>query len=298
MLQALSRHLQKGRQLDEDGDDLESSAYLAASTGFDWEQDRQVSKRENRIPSTLRSTLKKGDGRLFPEYLLYCEGLEKPYFRGVMHLLASIVLPLGLLHLFREANRNPVGQFSAVAYVLSNIFCYGVSALYHLGRWSPRVEIFLQKLDHCGIAILSLGTFIPVTLLLFPQAASVLLITILLITCGLTCWHIIINNNPSVLRQVLVPASSLLFLPVFYVTLSCLEFTLYFVVVALQVAGVLVFVKRRPDPVPTVFGYHEVFHSLVVAAGLAVYVCNWSIIRRVCQPFAHEQNVLSIFALK
>lgn len=262
-------------------DNDEENAFFnnSTSTGFDWEA------RDDSLP-------KKQDGRLFPEYLLYCEGLEKPYCRGVLHLLACLLLPFGLVHLVREASDNVVGKVAATLYVVSNIVCYGVSALYHLGRWRPRSEIFLQKLDHCGITILSVGTFLPVSFLLFPQEYAVLFLVVLLGTSGTACWNIAMHNNPSVLRQVLVPASSLLFLPIFYATLNRLEFILYFVVVAFQLAGVVVFISQRPNPAPKFFGYHEVFHCLVVAAGISVYVCNWSIIRRTCQPYEHDAEVM------
>lgn len=259
--------------------DEENAFFSTSSSGFDWEA------RDDSLP-------KKQDGRLFPEYLLYCEGLEKPYCRGLLHLLACLLLPFGLVHLVREASGNVVGKVAATLYVVSNIFCYGVSALYHLGKWSPRSEIMLQKWDHCGITILSVGTFVPVSFLLFPQEYAGLFLVVLLGTSGTACWNIVVQNNPSVLRQVLVPASSLLFLSILYATLNRLEFVLYFAVVAFQLAGVVVFVSQRPNPAPKFFGYHEVFHCFVVAAGISVYICNWSIIRRTCQPYEHDNEVV------
>lgn len=255
-------------------------------TGFDW-----TANDENSLPQP-----KKDDGRLHPDYLLYCEGLEKPVCRGMLHLVTSLILPFGLWHLVREANRHQLGMAAASIYTVSNIYCYGTSALYHVGKWSPRIEILLQKLDHCGIALLSVGTFIPVTFLLFPFIYSAMLITILLLLCGWTCWHILCRNNSSVLRQVLVPASSLLFLPIFCTILTRLELILYFLVIAFQLCGVMVFTRGRPNPLPGVVGHHEMFHLFVVAAGCAVYIINWSIIRRVCRPFSHDLNVLEVLA--
>lgn len=69
---------------------------------------------------------------------------------------------------------------------------------------------------------------------------------------------------------------------------------LYFVCVLLQLLGVAVFVTQRPNPWRRVCGYHELFHALVVAAGAVVYVVNWSIIRRGCDPWVHEVDVLAL----
>lgn len=236
---------------------------------------------------------KKLDGRLHPDYPLYCEGLEKPMLRGMLHLLLSLLLPFGTWHLLAEANTNRVGQLSAILYTASNMFCYGTSALYHVGKWSPRVEILLQKADHCGIAILSVGTFIPCCLLLFPAPYSVVLLLQLGAICIWTCLHIL-HGNSSVLRQVLVPASSLLYMPVFYDVLNAQEFGLYFLCLFFQLSGVVVFVTQRPNPWRRVCGYHEVFHLFVVAAGATVYLTNWSIIRRACDPYVHETNVYNL----
>ena len=282
------------RGIGESGGGRDDPDEETAFTGFDWGATAGAAAVDNSLP-------KKGnDGRLFPEYLLYCEGLEKPFCRGLLHLFATLILPFGMLHLLREADNNDLGRAAGTLYVFSNIFCYGISALYHVGRWSPRVEILLQKWDHCGIAILSVGTFLPSTLLLFPRFYGSLLLSCLLATCGYACWNIWRNNKATVLQQVLVPGSSLLFLPVFYATLNRLEFILYFVVVAFQLAGVFVFVNNKPNPWPKIFGHHEVFHCFVVAAGVSIYVANWSIIRRTCQPFAHDQavNVLLFRALR
>lgn len=234
--------------------------------------------------------LEKNDGRLYPEYPLYCEGLQKPICRGLMHLMCTILLPFGMWHLVIEANDDPVGIATAILYVGSNIWCYGFSALYHVGTWSPKTEILLQKLDHCGIALLSVGTFMPCTWLLFPAHVAALFTLMLVSTCAWTCWSVR-RCRPSLLAQVSVPLNSLLFVYYFAATLSSMEFTCFWIVVALKLCGVVVFVRMQPDPFPTVFGYHEVFHLFVSLAGATVYLCNWSIIRRACNPYAHNTDV-------
>ena len=229
----------------------------------------------------------KNDGRLHPDFPLYCEGMMKPACRGILHMLCTMLLPIGLWHLLNEANGNEYGQVAGVIYLLSNLWCYGASAVYHVGSWSPKMEIVLQKLDHTGIAVMSVGTFVPTIMLLLPRWEGILFMILSLATCT---WAIvgIIHNNPSLGRQVLVPSVSLLFLPRIALVFSGLEFACYVLTILLKSVGVFVFVKQKPDPWPSCFGYHEIWHVFVVAAGLCIYTANWSIIRRTCNPFAHE----------
>ena len=115
---------------------------------------------------------KKPDDRLYA-YALYCEGRPKPVLRGRLHAFCAALLPIGAWHLLNEAGDSSYGQIAALVYVATNIFCYGVSGLYHTLTWSPRIEILLQKLDHVGIALLTCGTFLPMQLLLLgPYAPS------------------------------------------------------------------------------------------------------------------------------
>jgi len=61
------------------------------------------------------------DDRLFPDHPLYCEGLMKPKLRGMIHLFYALLMPLGMLHLYTEANGSVYGQVAGVVFVLSNL---------------------------------------------------------------------------------------------------------------------------------------------------------------------------------
>ena len=235
-------------------------------------------------------TRKKGDNRLFPNYPLYCEGLEKPLFRGISHLLCTMMLPFGMWHLILEANGSFKGTIVAILYVSSNIWCYGFSALLHVGRWSVKTEILIQKLDHCGIAILSCGTMLPVScLLLEPEIGNIF--TFMSVTsCLWACWNIM-NLRPSIVRIVIVAGCLLPFIPFCYFRMTALEYRSMLATCVLQTIGMTIFVKEKPNPWPSAFGYHEVFHLFVIAAGVCVYLCNWGVIRKTCNPYAHETDV-------
>ncbi len=228
------------------------------------------------------------DGRLDHRYPLYIEGMLKPACRGYLHLFCSfLVLPPSLYYLVQECHGNATGVMASTLFILSMFLCYGCSAAYHVGTWSRDTEIILQKMDHAGIAAMSVGTFLPCIILLFPAAEGAMFLLMLMAAFTYSI-HGIVNLKPSVTALGLIPACSALFIPRMFTVLTSYEMTLYFVVVFLKLLGAAVFVTHKPDPFPNTFGYHEIFHCLVAIAGCGVYLCNYSIVRRICNPYAHH----------
>ena len=168
-------------------------------------------------------------GRLFPEISLYSEGEQimvslfsisfeviparflwfffdeghpKPVLRGMLHLFFTMLLPFGLEMLWKVGgHRNNIAHVASTLYICSNLWCYGISALYHVGNWSVQTEILLQKLDHCGVAILSTGTMIPCCLLLLPMHIGLLFMSLSIMCSVRTCYYVL-RLEPSVSRQV------------------------------------------------------------------------------------------------
>lgn len=234
--------------------------------------------------------LKKLDDRLFPEHLLYCEGMPRPALRGVLHLICALLLPFAMWHLLREANGNTRGQIAAFCYIGGNFFCCAVSALYHMGKWPASVEIYIQKLDHMGIAICSAGINIPVAICLFPRFWGNLLAFLSYSTCIWACYNVM-NNRPGVWRLILCASSIMPFFPLLWIYQYQYEFWSVVGNSVCMAIGAYIFTNRWPDPWPSVFGYHEVFHVFTVLGFLFVYCCNWSVIHRTCNPYALELDV-------
>ena len=135
-------------------------------------------------------------------YISFIPGHPKPAFRGVLHLLFALLLPFGLKLLWKVGgNKNHLAQVASTLYICSNIWCYGMSALYHVGKWSVQTEILFQKLDHCGVAILSTGTMVPCCLLLLPTHIGLPFLSISIVCCVKVCHHIF-KLDPSIFRQV------------------------------------------------------------------------------------------------
>jgi hemolysin III len=74
--------------------------------------------------------------------------------------------------------------------------------------------------------------------------------------------------------------AALAVLPILWAQLGVATFALLIAGGLVYSVGALVYSRQRPDPWPAVFGYHEVFHALVLAAGLIFYI---AVIRVVCR---------------
>jgi hemolysin III len=264
--------------------------FLERGLAFD---SRMPGRRDRSSLPSMDEPKAKKDARLFPHLDLYCEGADKPLMRGVIHLIAALWLLLEGMDRFIVASGNSqLGKFAAVTFVCSNILCYSISALYHIGKWGINVEIFLQKVDHCCIAIFSAGTMFPAALLLLPrhEYGPPLGHALFIFAVGLAVWVCvnIFALRPSTVRQVICAASVVPFVPFLYQLMTTLEFQGMLGCMFFQGLGVLVFTNASPNPIPGIFGYHEVFHVFVTAAGFSAFVCNYSIVSRMCLPGAPE----------
>ena len=237
------------------------------------------------------SWIAKNDGRLFPHMPLYCEGYPKSKFRGYSHAAASLSLIFALGLLLQETRNCPTGIVVSFFYIFAQLCCYGFSALFHVFTWSPKWEILMQKLDHCGIGILSTGLMLPTCVFLLGEIYGTLLFGTSIILCIVLCTNIF-KCRPSLTMQGIVAIWWFMpFWKVLFNVMTTLEFSCMIAVIILKAIGLYIFAKEYPDPFPKTFGFHEVFHVFVCIAGLCIFACNWSIIHRSC-------NSVWLFLLK
>lgn len=194
--------------------------------------------------------------------------------RGVLHLAAfPLSLVAGVL-LVLVAN-GTAARVSSAVYAASASVLFGVSALYHRGRWSVRARAVLQRIDHSNIFVLIAGTYTPVAVLLLTGAARVAVLVIV--------WSGAVTGV--LLRVAWRSAPRWLFIPL-YITLGWVALgvlpsllhrggpTLTLLLVTggiTYTVGAVIVAIRRPDPAPRVFGYHEVFHALTLGGYGAHY---------------------------
>ena len=209
--------------------------------------------------------------------------LAKPLLRGVLHqgafFAALAVAPLLIL----AADSTRAKAASAV-FAASVVLCFGASALYHRVTWTPNVRLWMRRVDHAGVYLLIAGTYTPVTLLVLRGAWRP---AILAIVWGGATAAILLKFAWVGAPKWLAVASGLALGWVAVVALPQLVTRLEPWAVALLIvggltytAGALVYARRRPDPVPAVFGYHELFHALTIVAVSCQYVAIALIVAR------------------
>ena len=199
----------------------------------------------------------------------------KPRLRGVSHQWAFFVSVVTGVALVLAA---PSGRATAAAaiYAVSVAGLFGASALYHRINWSTvGARRWMRRLDHSMIFLLIAGTYTPFAVLaLDGPLATAILIVVWAAALGGIVLKLAWIDAPKWLIALIYVAIGWVALAAFPQLLSKLGVTATAMVAAgglLYTAGAIVYARRRPDPAPTVFGYHEIFHALVILAAALQY---------------------------
>ena len=200
--------------------------------------------------------------------------LVKPKLRGVFHELAfyaAVAVGVVLVVTTEPGKARTAGAIFASCVVV----CFGASALYHRPTWSPHARAWLARLDHAGIYFLIAGTYAPFGLIVMSRAWA---IPILATVWGGAFVAIVLKlfwvKAPKRLVAAIALALGWVAAAAFPELLKLSMVGLLLVVAGgiLYSAGAVIYVRRRPDPIPSLFGYHELFHVLTVAAAACQYV--------------------------
>ena len=202
--------------------------------------------------------------------------LAKPRLRGVSHQWAFFVALVAGVVLVIAA---PSGRatLAAAIYAVSVAAMFGASALYHRIDWqSPAARRWMRRLDHSMIYLLIAGTYTPFALLVLDGGlADAVLIAVwggALLGIGL---KLLWPDTPKWLTAavyVTLGWVAVIAFPQLASELGVFGMALVAGGGILYTAGAVVYALRRPDPAPAVFGYHEIFHVLVIAAALLQFV--------------------------
>jgi hemolysin III len=214
------------------------------------------------------------ESRAYDRRVETAQGLVKPRLRGVVHefgFYAAVAVGVVVVVTAEPGRARMAGLIFASCVAL----CFGASAVYHRPTWRPRARAWLARLDHAGVYLLIAGSYAPFGLIVLSKAWAIPVLAIvwggalaaivlklcwvqapkwLSVVIGLTLGWVGAVAFPQLLK--LSPVAILL------VVASGLFFTL----------GAIVYARRRPDPRPQLFGYHELFHVLTVAAVACEYV--------------------------
>jgi hemolysin III len=199
----------------------------------------------------------------------------RPLLRGVIHQVGFVVsLVVGAL-LIVTAD-GTLRHVAAGVFAASVAICFGVSALYHRVLWTPPVRLWMRRLDHAGVYTLIAGTYTAVCLLglggawrwsvlALVWAGAVAAIVFKFVWVGAPKWMgAAIGIGLGWIGIAAVPELAS--------NLGASAMILLGIGGLVYMAGAIVYARGRPDPVPRVFGYHELFHAMTIVAVSCQYV--------------------------
>ena len=198
----------------------------------------------------------------------------KPRLRGVFHQYAFFVsLPCGVALILAASGGR--ARLAAGVYAFAVSALLGTSALYHRVTWRPAARRWMRRLDHSMIFVLIAGTYTPVALLaLKGSLAEVILIVLWAGAVGGVLFKLLWIDAPKWLLAAVYVVLGFVSAAV----LGQLPAAIGWLGVAgiaagglLYTTGAVIYASGRPDPRPATFGYHEIFHVLVIAAAALHY---------------------------
>jgi hemolysin III len=199
----------------------------------------------------------------------------KPRLRGVFHQYAFYVALVAgaVIVALSDSGRELVATW---IYAVALAAMFGVSALYHRVDWrSPQLRAWMRRLDHSTILLLIAGTYTPFALLAFDgKLADAILIVVWAGAAAGLVLNLAWVDAPKWLTALVFVALGwvgVVAVPEM-LDLGVAPAVLVFVGGGLYTLGAVTYALRRPNPVPHVFGYHEIFHVFVIAAAAAHFV--------------------------
>jgi hemolysin III len=209
----------------------------------------------------------------------------KPRLRGVVHQWAFISsVPLGVALVVTAEDVR--ARIAVSVYAVSLVALFGISALYHRVNWrSLTARLWMRRLDHSMIFVLIAGSYTPFALLaLHGPLAVAILVAVWAGALGGVVLNLVWSSAPKWLRAmlyVMLGWVAVAALPQLAAAIGTGALTLVVLGGVLYTLGAVVYSVKRPDPVPSVFGYHEIFHALVTfAAALQFAVIAFWVVPR------------------
>jgi len=203
----------------------------------------------------------------------------KPLLRGWSHAvatLASIALTIVLCWLSRE---DIPRLLSMLIFGLSMIEMYTVSAIYHIINWSIAKRRVWRAIDHANIFVLIAGTYTPLcfNILTGWVRVTILIVIWLLALSDISLSIFTLKFSRRILTALYISMGwvAVLALPAFLAVLPWIAVATLISGGALYTIGAVIYARKKPDPFPKVWGYHEIFHLFVIAGSVAFAACVW-----------------------
>jgi len=205
---------------------------------------------------------------------------SKPTVRGWIHAAAFPVAVIAGIALVATSTTT-AAKVSTATFTVTAAMLFGISALLHRGEWSPGVENALRRWDHANIYLIIAGTYTPVAVLALPtNQARIMLAIVWTGAIAGVFFRVFWLGAPrwlSTTLYVVIGWVAVFFIPELIDGAGIVAFVLIVIGGVLYSIGAVVYGMKRPDLAPGVFGFHELFHALTVAAFVCHYAAIWII---------------------
>lgn len=207
----------------------------------------------------------------------------KPRLRGVSHQFAAMVA-LGAGAVLVAAAPTARATLAALVYGASLVCLFSVSGLYHRRHWSPVARQHMRRLDHASIFLVIAGSYTPFCLLPLYDHGGLTLLALVWIGAAVgivkTIFWVHAPKPLTALIYVVLGGFVLTYLHEVRAVLSLQQLTLLWLGGIFYTVGAVIYALKRPDPFPAVFGYHEIFHVLVILASICHFGAIFELVLR------------------
>jgi hemolysin III len=204
---------------------------------------------------------------------------SKPLLRGWLHAVGAVAALITTIILLVETAGDQARFLSLLVFGLSMILLYVVSAVYHIGTWPERRRTILRTLDHANIFVFIAGAYTPICVILLAGTARAALLAVIwgLALLGVVASFFTLHLPRWALALLYIGMGwiSLILLPHMMRVISIQPVLLLITGGLLYTVGALIYAFRWPNPLPKLFGFHELFHLLVIAGTIAITATIW-----------------------
>lgn len=233
---------------------------------------RRDSHDESRLPPSAAET---------PQVSSVAPRRVRPRLRGVSHAVAALASVPAAWTLVARAH-GATATAGAAVYATSLVALFTVSAVYHRVHWPSAIRHRVGRADHSAIFLLIAGTYTPFCLLLGPGTGHRLLVAVWVAASAGIALVLSWKGIPKALRAglyVLLGWFILPVLPALQRAVGTGPLLLLGLGGLFYTVGAVIYAVRRPDPFPRVFGFHEIFHLLVIAAAACHFLVVQAAVR-------------------
>lgn len=200
----------------------------------------------------------------------------KPTWRGWIHAgTFPLTIAAGIVLIVLAD--GPAAKWSSAVFMLTSMMLFGISALYHRFNWTPRTKVMLKRFDHANIFLLIAGTYTPLAVLALPPSKGILLLFLVwggtVLGIAFRVFWVTAPRWLYVALYILLGWASVMYI-VDLVQANVAMMVLVVIGGLAYTVGAVVYGLKKPNPIPGVFGFHEIFHTLTVVA----FLCHWAAI--------------------